>query len=893
MQKEKNYIKKYYCYYTIIFACLTFVIYAVFLKNNKSFVYTLYGDGHVCFNSLVYYGRWLREIIITLMKEHSLQIPMWDMSIGYGSDILTTFNWMTLGDPLNLLSIFFSADRTEFLYGFLALLRLYLTGITFSVFGLYQRNSRTSVMCGSMIYAFCGFAVFAGVRDVYFISPMVYLPLLLMGVDKIFKKEKPYLFIIITALAGITNFYYFYMLTIWTFIYGIYRYFMIFGKDGIHVRKIAGWLFKCMTYYLLGTAMAAFLLLPIIMQLFGSERFNNHDYVPLLYSFDYYWKLLCRFISSETMEAWTHLGYTPICLLSVFVLFFKKEKKYIPYKAAFIMCTVFLMLPVAGSLMNAGSYVVNRWVWAFSMLVACIFVKIYPELFQLCRKEKLALILLSTGYCMICLLRTEYRTAQLATMLAILLISLLMILLGDYLGKQKTIWKYLIIICVFLGIAANGIFRFAWFGSNYVNSFVDQGQAWNLIHDDLPSRSISELEGEDTNRYDSLGSLEPMYNTAMNHDLNGTDFYFSLADGTITRYFDSLLVNVEMEHRYNGVDERTILERLAGVRYCIAGNDSLSFIPYGYDKKVWSADTYAIYENENALPIGYTYDSYITNEEYEALTPMRKQQALLQCTIADDVSLEKAEPVYNEKELPYQLQITEGIEILEDRIIVSDPKANLTIWTTTEAASETYILLNGIIYQKAENGDREESSILYTRGSSTKKQVLYSREHEFYLGRDDYLINLGYTDKVEEMEIVLQFGQAGTYYLDSLQVMAQPMELIEEQTNALSENVLESVVIDHNEISGTLNLSEQKLLCMAIPYSKGWKAFVDGTETATQRVNGMFMGIEVKPGNHTIQFQYCTPYVKIGLFISITALICFVFLIISRRIISRRTQVKL
>ena len=41
-------------------------------------------------NSLAYYGEYLRGILYTLFVEHKCTMPMWDMHIGYGSDILTT-----------------------------------------------------------------------------------------------------------------------------------------------------------------------------------------------------------------------------------------------------------------------------------------------------------------------------------------------------------------------------------------------------------------------------------------------------------------------------------------------------------------------------------------------------------------------------------------------------------------------------------------------------------------------------------------------------------------------------------------------------------------------------------------------------------------------------------
>lgn len=877
MQKRKRTNGKYYLVYSVTFALLAGIIYSVFWRNGKSFVYSQYGDGHVYFNSLVYYGRWLREIVQTLVCEHRFVIPMWDMNIGYGSDIIISFNWTTLGDPLNLLAVFFPADRTEFLYGFLAILRIYLAGLTFSAFGLYQKNEKLPVLCGSILYAFCGFALFAGVRDVFFIIPMVYFPLLLMGVDEIFLGKKPYLFISMTALAGIANFYFFYTLVIWVFIYAVYRYFMLFGKKGLKLTQIGGWLIKCISYFVLGVAMAAGLLIPIIMQLLGSERFANQHYIPVLYSFEYYWKLLVRFTTTESMESWSHLGFAPICFTAVLVLFLKKDKKWFPYKTAFIMCTLFLMLPVVGSLMNAGSYVVNRWVWAFSMLVAYIFVKIWPELFTLSKREKLLLILLDVAYVAICLSRTEYRTTQLTIMMIILLIGVLALLSGDYLEKKKAIWKYLVVGCVFLGVLANGILRYAWFGSNYVVGFVDRGQAWKLVHDNLPSRAIEEMPDSAVVRYDSIGGLEPMYNTAMNHDLNSTNFYFSLADGGVARYFDALNVNVELEQRYKGLDERTILERLAGVKYCIADDTSAIFVPYGYDKKSVVTDEYTVYENENALPIGFTYDAYMSSEEYEVLPSVKKQQALLQCGVLSQKEdsekinrLNEITPTYTEQKLDFNLEAETGIEVLEDRIVVSNRDAVVKVRSDSPENSEIYLVWEDIIFEGIENGAQEVGSIVYTRQGASKAQILYSPGHPYNHGKDDYIINVGYTDKAENMEITLQFTEPGTYYMKEFSVVAQPMDQIEAQTAALAEDTLENIMVGTNEIRGTLSLDRTKLLCISVPYSRGWKAYVDGVETEVHCVNGIYNGVIVSPGEHEMKMIYQTPGIKAGLFL------CFV-----------------
>ena len=76
-----------------------------------------------------------------------------------------------------------------------------------------------------------------------------------------------------------------------------------------------------------------------------------------------------------------------VSMTGVFGLF-SKRKKYTALKVGFVLLNAFLLLPYAGHVLNGFSYVSNRWIWAYGMLIAYIFVKIYPELFTLTLKEK-------------------------------------------------------------------------------------------------------------------------------------------------------------------------------------------------------------------------------------------------------------------------------------------------------------------------------------------------------------------------------------------------------------------------------------------------------------------------------------------------------------------------
>ena len=85
LNKER---RNFYAVYTLVFAILALILYLHFYLNGKSLIWSHDGvPQHL--NALAYYGGYLRDILKSIFIDHDPAIPMWDMNIGYGSDILT------------------------------------------------------------------------------------------------------------------------------------------------------------------------------------------------------------------------------------------------------------------------------------------------------------------------------------------------------------------------------------------------------------------------------------------------------------------------------------------------------------------------------------------------------------------------------------------------------------------------------------------------------------------------------------------------------------------------------------------------------------------------------------------------------------------------------------
>ena len=906
LQKTKN--TDFYLIYTIAFLVISAFLISRFYLNGKSLVWKHDGvPQHL--NSLAYYGEYLRKILHSLFVEHKFSIPMWDMHIGYGSDILTTLHYYVIGDPLTLLSVFVKPEHTEALYGFLIFLRIYLAGITFSIYSFYHRNSKQATFMGTMIYIFAGWTIYASMKHPYFANPMIYLPLILMGIDKIYKKEKPYVYIWSVAIAGLSNFYFFYMIVIFMVLYAVFRFFQVFRDHSL--KNIGHWLGVFIVYSVIALLIAAVILLPVLLPVFGTERFNASNYVPLFYDKIYYEKYLGCLIG-ENMIQWGVAGYSAISLAGVFVLF-SKRKKYSTLKAGFILLNLFLLIPFAGHVLNGFSYVSNRWIWAYGMMISYIFVKIYPDIFALTLKEKRRIFVMLLVYCGLVLLPNAARTSRNMIGVLILTLSVFVILTYGAVFVKKKNLTVMLSGLLLAGIVFNIYYQYSM-EKDYLSEYAEKGEALEKLE---AGTDIAVLDTGDKTvyRYDQLDSLT-YDNSSMQMETNGTSYYFSVASECIGKFFEEVFLNAPKEHRYENLDGRTILDRLAAVKYFVVREKGDGYLPYGYSKKAGKAKKdnkkYLAYENEHSLPIGYTYDSYIPRSEYEKMSAAEKQQALLQGVVLEDSSLPETEPVFSDREIAYKVSTGDGCHMKDGKITVTKENAKLKLTFHGLRNSETYLITENVDYEALSPlemvSDKkwnkmtkyEQNQLLYenskwrywkesqqatidVKGSFPEKTIsIFTDKYNAYSGKHNFICNTGYSVSGKS-SITLTFENTGVYTLDDLEIVCQPMNKVDSQTDKLAEESLTDVQMKTNEITGKISVSSPKALLIAIPYNEGFKAYVDGSETEVKQANTMYMAIELSEGSHELRLVYCTPYLKTGLGLTCIGILCYSWVVFMNR----------
>ena len=139
----------------------------------------------------------------------------------------------------------------------------------------------------------------------------------------------------------------------------------------------------------------------------------------------------------------------------------------------------------------------------------------------------------------------------------------------------------------------------------------------------------------------------------------------------------------------------------------------------------------------------------------------------------------------------------------------------------------------------------------------------YSSSYVRYTGAKTYLVGLGYTENAKN-SIKITFDKPGIYDLSDIEVFEQPIDQASQQIADLKADTMQNVKMGKNKITGTIDLQKAKMLCISIPYSKGWSATVDGKKAELLQADTAFSALALDKGKHTIEFQYHTPYLKEG-----------------------------
>ena len=853
--REKEKCRKgnvqYFCMYTAGFLAVALLLLLIFAKEHAYF--TKMADGVAQHYAVL---MWIRNTLRQFLHGN-FALPMVDFSVGQGFDVIGTLNYYGVGDPVNLLTVFFADNHLDQMYMFLILFRMYLSGLTFSYYcSTAGIQRKASVLCGSWLYVFCSFALIGGMKHPLFLNGMLYLPLLLAGTEKVLQKKSIRFLSVSVALAFMSNYYFMYMNTILCGIYLCVRLFGHYREYGI--RKILLLILKMAAAWIWGICLGAVIILPSVYAFLHNARVDTAvEEAQNFYSIAHYRKMILGFFQTLPMtNGWTVHGTAIGGLAGVLMLFTskKRSRENCQLKIGFVVLLVLLCIPFGGKMMNGFAYVTNRWSYGMAFLCALMAAQAVADLKE--QNTKIFLILgAAAGILAAALSASNGKAMRYA--IAALAVTVLTFALGAILERKqrKRLAGCLVSFVVFAGVCCNLITFFTPVGYSYAARFTKRGVSESvLLNRAVKNVQNAKLAEDGFYRVELPSSL---YNCSLAANINTTEFYYSVIPKSMKDLYVSLgMAKYERPNVMEGLENRQILKNMLCVRY--------------------QSDKKGITVNEDALPVGYTYDKIMSREDYDRLTPLECQAALLEYAVLDDDAekiLEKQGKTFERGKSPSDgaviggnLKITgEDRASWKDGTLKGKKQGRMKLKFQTEEKSETYLVLKDL----SSRLKVRKKHMLSVQSKKARQEIpMCAVSNEKKMKRDVIAVNLGIR---QAGTCSLHFHKSHTYKLKEMEIYGISESFIKEQTKERREESMTEVKQSTNRISGKISVSEDKILQLAVPYSEGWHIYIDGKEAKTFTSSVAYTGVLIEKGEHTVEMHYISPWIIPGTVLSVAA----------------------
>ena len=198
--------------------------------------------------------------------------PFWSWNFFLGNNFWASKSFHLLGDIFAYLSLFIDAHVYNRVL-LVTLMKFLLSTVTFYLYLEHRNKSFKVRLIGALSYSFSSF-ILRFTELPYFMTFYALIPVYLIGLENILLRKRPYLFIILTTLLLITNYYLFYTLTIFSVIYYIFRVIELKLDFKTSISKFMSFIL----FYLIGAGLTMFIILPTFFYIIENPRIGNLDF---------------------------------------------------------------------------------------------------------------------------------------------------------------------------------------------------------------------------------------------------------------------------------------------------------------------------------------------------------------------------------------------------------------------------------------------------------------------------------------------------------------------------------------------------------------------------------------------------------------------------------------
>ena len=599
-----------------------------------------------------------------------------DMNTYLGANNIASNSFYYLFDPFFMPILLCPRQFIPQGMAFLTIFKMALGGMAFYAYMRHFNVSQSSSRVASTMYAFCGWAAWFLWFN-HFTEIIICLPLMLMGVEKVLKKERPFLLIASIALIGITNYFFMFTLVVCVFIYAIWRYFQRISQNSIQDNlKILG---IGALSFVIGLMLCSVVVIPSTIVALGSDRAADDSYLKSIKEaiesnrwdlvFNYltswekidggkefrnYYPFIEFFypVMSDRGTPLTKLGnetydnvagsifcYTPAIILLVPALIRSfREKKY-SHLVAFALFVIALFTPFSYYALHGFTKPYSRW----TIFVSCCLIAYIGIYLDKLKEEPIWVIgvggLFSVfGLCISALFANMIiaDNGELTARVPIVLVMIIAIIEVS-LVVALMIWKYkkpyfnTILTCL-VGVEAIAMGAFTIYGHGltyYLNA--NNG----LYNNNALYALTSKVSSNDKSFYRSYSGIigDSAKNDGMRNNFNSASFYHSIYNYNV-RNFSEWSKLTTFTNGWSGlyVEKRQNLDTFLGMKYYYVLKEGLEYERLGVEytpntpfntvdiSNEYESDKYFVFRNEQHIDFGFSYDSVLAYNSENYIT---------------------------------------------------------------------------------------------------------------------------------------------------------------------------------------------------------------------------------------------------------------------------------
>ena len=570
-----------------------------------------------------------------------------------GSGVMNAYSFYLYGSPFFWLSVLLPQSWLPYMMVPLLVLKFGVAGgVAYLYLRRYVKIANYAVL-GACLYALSGFAVY-NVFFNHFVDVVALFPYLLWALDEAIYENRHGLFAFWVAVNLLNNYFFFVGQVIFLCIYFVCK---LTAKDfRLTGRKFGHLLWESV----LGVAMGCLLLFPAVLSLLQNPRTIDlssgwgfltyakvQQYLAILLS----WILppdspYLTSVWSEGVIKWTSMtAYLPLCSLAGAMAYWRSRKAD-SKKRIVAVCAVCALVPV----LNSAFYALNssyyaRWYYMPTLILAAMTVNALedPDIDLDAPARGISWIMLAALVFAVVPVRDDTTGTWSFGVLknpgqffAVLGFGLLGLMLYRYLCGvwrqdsrfvQRMTAAVLVFACAFTMVHI-GIGKFGQWHTD--GDLVEQDTNALLLKNDLP-------EGDyriDTYKiHDNIG---------MWLDKSCLQYFGSTAAPSILSFYPGL--GVKRDVRSEPEITNYALRGLLSVEYLITTPEKRESFEDEADEG-WTyladVDGYALYHNDNYVPMGFTYDYYVTEATYEASIKTLRSNLLMRALVLEDEDVEK------------------------------------------------------------------------------------------------------------------------------------------------------------------------------------------------------------------------------------------------------------